>query len=162
MTENTNIAVKIESYRPGQEVAISEFIRRVYDEFVANEYPEEGNRVFYDWIEPSKIAKRQQKQNTLLVAVIDSLIVGMIEVRDTNIISLLFVDRQYQGRGIAKRLVDQSLRDCLRVNLHIDRLRVHASPFSIPIYRKLGFVETDVMQEEFGITYLPMEMVIGE
>jgi len=42
----------------------------------------------------------------------------------------------------------------------IERIYVHASPFSIPIYRKLGFYETDIMQEENGIRYLPMEMEV--
>jgi len=162
VSKNDDIAVRIERYELRQETAISGFIRRVYDEFVAGDYPDEGNRVFYDWIEPSQIAARQQKQNTLLVALAHSAIVGMIEMRNTNVISLLFVDKQYQGRGIARRLVDQALRDCLKLDPDIDRLCVHASPFSIPIYRKLGFVETDAMQEEFGITYLPMEMIIRE
>jgi GNAT superfamily N-acetyltransferase len=162
VSKNNDIPLTIENYQPGQEVAISDFIRRVYDEFVAGDYSEEGNRVFYDWIEPSKMADRQRRQNTLLVAMVDSEIVGMVEMRDRNIISLLFVDKRCQGRGIARRLIERSLHNCLGADPRVDRLCVHASPFSIPIYRKLGFVETDVMQEQFGIKYLPMEMMIAK
>lgn len=96
--------IKIEKYQNGQERAIHQLIKRVYDEFVSIDYSEEGNKFFYDWIKLSKIAERQKSQINLLLAILDSRLVGMIEIRENKNISLLFVDKGYQGRGIAKRL----------------------------------------------------------
>jgi predicted GNAT family N-acyltransferase len=115
---------------------------------------------FYDWIQPSKIFERQKNQINLLVAFVDSRLVGMIEIRENKNISLLFVDKDYQGQGIAKRLFHESLMICIQRDSTLDKFYVHASPFSIPIYKKLGFVETDSLQENHGIKYLPMEMTI--
>jgi GNAT superfamily N-acetyltransferase len=154
--------IKIENYQKGQETAIHHLIKGVYDEFVSIDYSKEGNKFFYDWIEPSRIAERQKSQINLLVALVDSKIIGMIEIRDNKYISLLFVDKDYQGRGIAKSLFRDALKTCIQRDSALKKFYVHASPISIPVYKKLGFIETDPMQEENGIKYLPMEMMINK
>lgn len=154
--------IQYEKYQSGQEEQVYQLIKRVYDEFVAADYTEAGNLFFYDWIEPRRIAERQQHQASLLVARDGSAVIGMIEMRDNNTISLLFVDKDYQGRGIARQLVDHALTMCLQGDPKPAQLFVHASPFSIPVYLKLGFTATDVMQEEHGIKFLPMKMTIGK
>jgi len=152
--------IKIENYQIGQEEEIYRLIKNVYDEFVSKDYSDAGNDFFYEWIQPLKIAERQKKQVNLLVAIAGSKIVGMIEIRDNKNISLLFVDKEYQGQGIAKRLFAESLKICVRRDTSLDMFYVHASHFSIPIYQKLGFEATDEMQMQFGIKYLPMQMRI--
>jgi GNAT superfamily N-acetyltransferase len=152
--------VKIERYQSGQEIMIYQLIKKVYDEFVSVDYSNEGNRFFYEWIKPSKIAERQRNQINIWIAFIDSKLVGMIEIRDNKYISLLFVDKEYQGKGIAKKLFEKSLKEIIRRDPKLNKFYVHASPYSIPIYKKMGFIETDDMQEENGMKYLPMEMTI--
>jgi len=154
--------IKIEKYQNGQEISIHELIKRVYDEFVSIDYTDEGNQFFYDWIQPAKIAERQLTQINILVAFMDSKLIGMIEIRDNKNISLFFVDKEYQGQGIARRLFQESLKNCIQRDVTLDKFYVHASPFSIPIYTKLGFGQTDTMQTKFGIKYLPMEMTIKQ
>ena len=155
-------SIKITSFQNGQELLVYLLIKKVYDEFVSIDYTEEGNRVFYDWIEPSKMAERQQNQINILIATIDSEIVGMIEIRDNNKISLLFVDKKHHGLGVAKKLFQEALKKSILRDANLNTFLVNASPYSIPVYRKLGFIETDVMQEKFGIKYLPMAMTINK
>lgn len=145
----------------GQERAVYELIKRVYDEFVAVDYGEVGNRFFYEWIEPSKIAQRQIDGRNLWVAFEGSELVGVVETMDNKYISLLFVDKTFQGRGIAKALFKVALDEMLESDPSIEKILVHASPYSIPVYKKLGFRETGPMTEENGIKYLPMELIIN-
>ena len=152
--------IEIEKFHIGQEEEIYRLIKKVYDEFVSVDYSDAGNEFFYEWIQPEKIAERQIKQINLLVALVNSKIVGMIELRENSYISLLFVDKEYHGLGIAKRLFKESLKICIQRDESLDMFFVHASSFSIPIYQKLGFIATDEMQAQFGIKYLPMQMRI--
>jgi predicted GNAT family N-acyltransferase len=154
--------IKVEKYQKGQETEIYQLIKRVYDEFVSVDYSVEGNIFFYDWIQPEKIAERQKNQINLWVVFSNSRIIGMIEIRENKYISLLFVDKEFHGCGIAKRLFHESLKTGLQRDPSLTKFFVHASPFSIPVYSKLGFIATDKMQEENGIKYLPMEMKIGK
>jgi len=149
---------KIQPYKLGQEYQITKLIRRVYDEFVAPDYTDDGNEFFYDWISPEKIADRQKQHVNLYTATINSEIVGMIEIRENKNISLLFVDKDYHGKGIAKGLFLTALKECLAKDNSLDKFYVHASPYSIPAYERLGFKKTREMHEEHGIKYLPMEM----
>lgn len=152
--------IKINRYKNGHEISIHQLIKKVYDEFVSTDYSDEGNKFFYEWIQASKIAERQKNQMNLFSAIVNSKIVGVIEIRDNKFISLLFVDKNYQGRGIAKKLFNKALKEMIKRNSDLDKIFVHASPFSIPIYKKLGFIETDNLIEENGIKYMPMEMTI--
>jgi predicted GNAT family N-acyltransferase len=76
--------------------------------------------------------------------------------------------KQYQNGQVVmiyhliKRVFDESLKETIRRDPKLDKFYVHASPYSIPIYRKLGFIKTDKMQEENGIKYLPMEITINK
>jgi GNAT superfamily N-acetyltransferase len=150
--------LKIIPFKEGQEIAVNTLIRNVYNEFVAPDYTAEGNRFFYDWIEPAKIKERQTNGRTMLLAMVGTTLAGIIEIRDNNHISLLFTSKAYQGRGIARTLLHEAMKACLQNNPDLTAFYVHASPFSVPIYRKLGFVETNIMQENNGIRYIPMEM----
>jgi len=159
MDTNTLIIKKFQS---GQEIMIYMLIKKVFDEFVSIDYCQDGNNFFYDWIQPSKIAERQNNQNNVWVAYIDNELVGMIEIRDNKFISLLFVEKKYHGQGIAKRLFEESLKEIIRRDVNLDKFYVHASPYSIPIYKKMGFIETDIMRCENGIKYLPMELSFNQ
>jgi len=154
------IDIHIEKFRPGQEDMVYQLIKKVYDEFVAGDYTEEGNKVFYDWIDPARIAERQNCIRCMWIAFSGNKPVGMIEIRENKHISLLFVDKEYQQHGIGRQLFRKALQDCIRKDPSLDKFYVHASPFSIPAYQKLGFIGIDEMQEEFGIKYLPMEITL--
>jgi GNAT superfamily N-acetyltransferase len=153
-------AIRIEPYQSGREMEIYQLVRRVYDEFVAHEYTEEGNRVFYDWIADANIAQRQKDRINLWMAFIDAKLVGVIEIRDNNHIALLFVDKLHHGRGIAKKLLHEAVKNCLQSDPELEAFHVNASPYSVTMYKKMGFVATNSMQVKFGIKYMPMEMKI--
>jgi len=156
-----NETIKIINYKIGDEEELSNLIKRVYDEFVAPDYSEEGNKFFTNFIVAKNfILRYKQKNNIILIAEVNNCKVGMIEIRDNNHISLLFVEKEHHGEGIAKQLYYEALIKCKKKDKNLNKFYVHASPFSIPIYEKLGFNKTDEMQEQFGLIYLPMEMEV--
>ena len=150
--------MSIHSFCVGDETRLYELIKSVYDEFVAPDYTPHGNAFFYTFIEPSNFVQRYSvTKNIILKAIADSRIVGMIEIRDVNTVSLLFVKKEFQRRGVAKALFEEALRLIRVRNPRLNEISVHASPFSIPVYEKLGFVGVGEQLEENGIIYLPMK-----
>jgi len=82
---------------------------------------------------------------------------------DASPMVLLEVSKTLNKMGFKlppKKLFDKSLKEVIRRDPKIDKFYVHASPYSIPIYKKMGFIETDNLQEENGMKYLPMEITI--
>jgi GNAT superfamily N-acetyltransferase len=148
--------IKIEDFKKGEEFLVFELIKTCFGEFVAPEYSAAGNRFFYDYIEPGKIAERFLQGDILLTAQCNGKIVGVIEVRDHNHICLLFVDKFWHGKGIAKRLVGKAVALCREKNKGLKYLEVNASPYSEKIYAKMGFKKISDLQDVNGLKFVPM------
>ena len=90
----------------------------------------------------------------------DRRMVGIIGVRNTNHISLLFVDRDYHRNGIASSLIDRYVRDAKKKG--ITYVTVNSSPYAVDFYHKIGFVNiTDEVEKE-GIKFTPMRLEISD
>ncbi len=132
-------------------------IRRVYDEFVATEYADEGNRTFYDFISRRETERRFMVGNLMVRAKVDGAIVGAHEVRDANHIALFFVKKECHGHGVGKAMFRYTLNAIRERHPEVAAITVNSSPYARGIYRKLGFVETADEQLRNGIRYYPME-----
>lgn len=146
----------ITKFEFGQVNEIHHLVKTVFDEFLAPDYSAEGVDFFYDWIKPDNFIKRQFNNSIIHLANVDSKIVGMIEVRNINRISLLFVDKKYQRQKVANTLLTVAIYLIQKQNPDYDFITVNASPYSVPFYTKMGFVETDSMQTSHGVKYMPM------
>lgn len=129
-------------------------VKSVFDEFVAPDYSEEGRENFFRLVTSGYLEKLYTRNGFVLGAFNDDSIVGMIAIRDFNHISLLFVDRQFQKKGIGRSLflaASQIIESQSLTDLH-----VHSSPFAVPFYKSIGFTGIGVECIEGGIRYLPM------
>lgn len=88
---------------------VSELVARVFNEFVAPEYSTEGVQEFYRYIQPSAFRARSETKHFSVVALAKHKVVGMIEMRGPDLVSLLFVAPEFQRRGIAQELLHQAL-----------------------------------------------------
>jgi predicted GNAT family N-acyltransferase len=134
----------------------------VFNEFVAPHYSQEGVSEFLRYIDPDLMAKRVKFNHFVLMAEMDDMLVGIIEVRDFNHISLLFVPREVQRKGIAKRLLNEALQICSQNNPNLSRVSVHSSSNSIEAYEHLGFRSEGSEKLERGIRYVPMILQVNK
>ena len=153
---------QIKQYNPGDEKLVHALVKTVYDEFISHENSKEGNKLFYDWITTENIAGRQQVQNNLWLAWERKKLAGVIEIRDKQHITLLFVDKLYQGLGIATQLFQKAINESIRRYPETDKFFVHTSLCSVPFYKSLGFKITGKARNKNGIYYIPMEIPISK
>ena len=108
---------------------------QVFLKYEAPEYPKEGIDEFYRSIHD----ERYLSNLTMFVAYYDGKLVGVIAIRPgKGHIALFFVDNKFQHRGLGKQLFSYAIQ-----GMCTNRITVNASPFAVPIYHKLGFVDTD-------------------
>ena len=146
--------------RSGEEEAVCRLIEECFNEFVAPEYSEAGIEEFFKYANPQALRDRTQKDHFVLMAMDGDKLVGVIEVRSNNHISLLFVKTEYHHRGIARKLLQLSLEACRKAKPDLDQIDVNSSPYAVGIYAKLGFKRTDMEQEVNGIKFTPMKLTI--
>ena len=82
-------------------------------------------------------------QRLLVVALADGKVVGMIETYGTERISLLFVDSEYQRKGIATALMSKVASE-LKMRGY-DKIVLNSSPHGLSFYKRFGFT---VVEEE--------------
>lgn len=150
-------SIIIRQMEPGEEEQVAELIQEIFDQYIAADYTEQGIAEFGRFSSPQQIAKRRVS-NLFLLAIEHGQPIGVIEMRDSHI-CLLFVDRTYQGRGIATRLINTAFSLIEENGGQVRVVTVNSSPYAVRIYQKLGFVATGDEQEVDGIRFIPMKLM---
>lgn len=128
--------------------AALDLVWRVFLQDLAPDYSQEGIDEFCNSIHDEAYLRLLR----IYGAVEDGQIRGVIATRnnDTHIV-LFFVDGDCRGQGIGRELFA-----LVAGRNNISRMTVHASPYALPVYRRLGFQETAPQQEANGLRYTPM------
>lgn len=133
-----------------------ELTRRVFDEFEAPAYSPEGVEAFYTYLEPKNLLEQWQKGRLLIWGAFDAdKLAGIIALTNLNHVSLLFVDKAYQRRGLASQLFHLMMAYCIQKA--VKTVTVNADINAVSIYQRLGFVAMDAVQERNGIRFIPMQ-----
>lgn len=147
------IIIEAVEHAPQLEEAMA-LVRRVFMAFEAPEYPPEGVEAFLDYIAmPGVQTLVDQGRLTVWSAQHATELVGVVAMRPPCQISLLFVDPAYHRQGIAKRLLAHALAAYRKDG---EPVTVHASPYALEAYRRMGFTETGPEQSSSGIRFIPM------
>jgi GNAT superfamily N-acetyltransferase len=146
---------------PGEETEVCDLVIRVFKEFIAHQYSQEGGREFLKYVQPELFLRRSQKNHFVLLATIHGKLVGMIEILNNRHVSLLFVDKRFQKRGIGRELLRRSLKICkleiaLKRSPELQEVSVNSSPNAIQIYEKMGFHQKVSEQVKNGIRFTQM------
>ena len=142
----------------GQEIQIFNLIVTVFDEFVAPYFLEQGRDEFLKYIDPKALTERSKSNPLNIVAIQNQNPIGYIEFRDDNHVSLFFVAKEFQRKGIGKELLRRSVDQCLQKKPNLQKITVNASPKSVPAYKKMGFSAEGYEQIKNGIRFAPMTL----
>ena len=137
-----------------------ELVNRVFEEFVAVDYGEEGNKTFSTYLEYKldELTDDLASGNKRMWVYYDNgQLAGVAAVRGVNHVSLLFVDKRFQHRGIARALTEHMINEVVQTHPDVTEFTVNSSPYAVEVYERMGFVPTDAMQTTDGIIYRPMK-----
>ena len=141
---------------PGEEKKVSELVLESFGEFIRHEYSQEGIDEFRRYAQPEALEQRSRADHCVLVATLKDRIAGVIEIRQHDHISLLFVERRLQRKGIAKDLLQKALEVMRTAKPDLERVTVSSSCYAVPVYEKLGFHQTGPERTVNGIVFIPM------
>ena len=150
------MAIEYRLMRSGEASKVCELVDIVFHQYVAPEYSPEGIVTFRGYNEPHEIIRRSNSGHFMLVAVNGDEIIGCIEIRNNQHISMLFVARPWQGKGIGRQLWNSALKRSQAADDSVREFTVCSSPYAVPIYEKLGFCKTSSEQVSSGLRFMPM------
>jgi GNAT superfamily N-acetyltransferase len=139
-----------------QDISVAlDLIWEVFQEYESPEYSNEGIAEFRKVLDLDEVTGKIARGELVLKGSYDGLVLtGVIAVRNSNHISLLFVHSNYHRRGIARSLVESVVEDCRKAGYA--EITVNSSPYAVEAYHHLGFVDTDDEQTVNGIRFTPM------
>ena len=118
-------------------------------QFEAPDYSDEGVQSFRSFIENKDILKTLE----FFGAYEYSELKGIIATKNNRKhICCFFVKEKYHRQGIGRSLWEYILN-----NSKNEEFTVNSSPHALPVYHKLGFIDTDSEQLTDGMRYTPMK-----
>ena len=130
------------------------FAKRVFIESEDESYSEQGIETFCNFVNNKKITKSFKVYG----AFEDNVLKGIIATdRRKRHISLFFVDKVSQGKGIGKELMNIVVN-----NNENSYITVNSSRYGVPIYEKLGFVKIEDEKEQDGLKFTPMKLILKD
>ncbi len=137
----------------------SDLIWRVFSEFEAPEYSNEGIENFRKFINVDNLKANLESENMVFFGcyLMTGKIIGLISMRSQNHISLLFVDKMFHRNGIAKDLFGLLKKHLLETCDTISSITVNSSPYAVNAYAHLGFTKVSDEQIKDGIRFIPMK-----
>ena len=146
---------------PADAQGVSRLILDAFVEFLEAEYSEEGRAEFIRHVQPEALVDRSRSGHFLLLAIAGGQPAGVIDLRDNDHVSLLFVDKGFQRQGIARELLARALSVARPTRPGLDRVTVNSSRFGVPIYERLGFRQTGPERTVNGIVFTPMAHLLS-
>lgn len=120
----------------------------VFQKFEAPEYSKEGNYAFYQSIHDPNYVDMLKFYG----AFDGKKLIGTLATRNQGgHIALFFVDEKYHKKGIGTSLFEKA-----KIENTSGKITVNSSPYAVPIYHHLGFLDIQEEQSKDGIRYTPM------
>ena len=130
------------------------FAKRIFIESEDESYSKEGIETFCNFVDNKKIIKSFK----IYGAFEDNILKGIIATdRRKRHISLFFVDKDSQGKGIGKELMSVIVN-----NNGNSYITVNSSRYGVPIYEKIGFIKMEEEKEQDGLKFTPMKLVLKD
>ena len=145
---------KIERAKINDIEEISDLVKRIYLKYNSKIDSEEGINNILTFMSKENMRLRFYIEGALMLVARDenNKIVGAIELKNFEHISLFFVDDKYFKFGIGKKLFEE-----VKNILKLEKYSVNASDYALEFYKKLGFVQiTDSIKIENGVHFYPM------
>ena len=130
------------------------FAKRIFIESEDESYSKEGIETFCNFVDNKKITKSFKVYG----AFEDNVLKGIIATdRRKRHISLFFVDKVSQGKGIGKELMSVIVN-----NNGNSYITVNSSRYGVPIYEKIGFIKIEEEKEQDGLKFTPMKLILKD
>ena len=141
--------MEIRKLTPDELPSALDLIWETFLQFEAPDYAAEGVQSFKAFLDDrSTIATLE-----FFGALDEGELLGVLAVNQgRRHICCFFVRAQQQKQGIGRKLWEYLL-----ANSREECFTVHSSPYAVPVYHKLGFVDTGTEQVSVGIRYTPMK-----
>ncbi len=156
------MTVTVSAIKKTEYQATVNMVEASFWEYDASYYNKQGQDSFLAYANFANFAYRQWHHHITFVAKDGNRIIGMIELRTENHISMLFVAPGEVKKGIGKELVSCALQYIAEHNPKTTYVTVNSSLYAVEFYKHIGFEATDSRHDNDGLIVIPMAIRIDK
>ena len=156
----TDQRLRIRLATPADAAALAILVRRVVRRWVLPDQTRKAGRDFLLRITTKSLREKIVEGQRCHLAYLGDVLVGVSGMRDDSHLVHFFVSTRYQGRGIARRLWQRTMRDAMR-RAGTRCFTLNATRVAVPVYLRLGFHTLGPEQvAHHGLRVTPMKMMV--
>ncbi|ELB2200057.1 GNAT family N-acetyltransferase [Vibrio parahaemolyticus] len=146
--------MRIEETQESDFLQVVDLVKRVVDKNILLHFSNEGQVLFSSKVRSDVETTFDKSKFQNLKLIENNQVIGFAALRENNCITHLFIDTNFQNKGLGKLLLNKllSLTESSEVRL---RASVNAQNF----YQSQGFVATEGEQNIDGVRFVPMRLV---
>ncbi|MBE4467428.1 GNAT family N-acetyltransferase [Vibrio parahaemolyticus] len=146
--------MRIEETQESDFLQVVDLVKRVVDKDILPHFSNEGQALFTSKVRSDVETTFDKSKFQNLKLIENNKVIGFAALRENDCITHLFIDTNFQNKGLGKLLLDNllSLTESSEVRL---RASVNAQNF----YESQGFVATEGEQNVDGVRFVPMRLV---
>ena len=129
---------------------INKLIKTIFLEEYLTKITSQGSDNFLKFISYESLLKRKNGGSKIWLYKINIELVGVLEINRENHIFLYFVKKKYRGEKIGKALFNY-----VKKQISGD-ITANSTDYALPIYQKLGFIQTGIPKNRGGIIVSPV------
>jgi len=138
---------------------ISKLLCDLSERFITGDFSSEGKQTLLETLTPGGIEKSMQSGFRYHVAEEEGQLVGVIGMKENSHLYHLFVAESFQRRGIARKLWQIAMKECLERG-NPGEFTVNSSRHAQGAYEKFGFVAVSGPMEKGGVIFFPMKLIV--
>ncbi len=154
-------SINLRPLKSDEKFKVCNLVARSFNEFIAPGFSEEGVDEFFKYANPRALKKRVESGYLAMVAESEGELVGMIEMRGSSHISMLYVDKAFHRKGVARDLVRLALEETSSNVESPKDITVNSSRYAVPFYESLGFIQFENETSIFGVVHIPMALSLS-
>ncbi len=153
--------MRIRAALPADAKDISELISGLSVKFITEKFSSAGGAHLLSTMTSQAVEGYMQSGSRYHVAEMSGSIVGVVAVKDNKHLYHLFVAEQYQRQGIAGKLWNLAMEECLD-NGNLGEFTVNSSEYAQRAYERLGFVAQPGPRIKNGVVFYPMRLQVDQ
>lgn len=136
---------------------VHNLVERTALRFVIGDLEAQGRASLQEYNGIAGLRERMQRGHHQWVAQWGNQIVGVVEVRDLNHVSMLYVDPSRHRQGVGRQLLATALAECKR-KPSVAKVTVNSSRYAQAFYTRHGFEPDGEETITNGVISIPMTL----
>jgi len=121
----------------------------------------QGQIALERYISPEAIEQRSQMGYIHELAYVSGVLIGVIETRGADRISMLYIHPDYANKGLGSRLIARAASRCSKIDPGIKHLIAYSTDDTVDFYERVGFVRSGARKESGGIFSTPYKFPLA-